>query len=356
MDCVRVGVVGLGEVAQTIHLPILAADPERYEITAVCDVSAGAVALMGDRYSVEGRHTDVAELVARDDVDAVFVLASDEYHAEFAIAACRAGKHVFVEKPVCLTPSDLEAVIDARDHAGVQLMVGYMRRFAPAFVAAVDEVRTWTDITYARFRDLIGPNRLLIDQAHRVHRFDDIPPAAVRERADRARAMVEEAIGPVAQPLQNAYRLLCGLNSHDLSAMREIIGVPRAVANATAWRNGRFLHVVFDYDGYYAVLETGVDEQTRFDASIEIHSPLKSVKVQYDTPYLRQLPTTLTSSETVGDAYVQTVDRPTFKDAYVCELEAFHETVVHDVTPKTSAEDAMEDLQLFRRIISALQQ
>ena len=355
MDRVRVGVVGLGEVAQTIHLPILAADPDRYEITAVCDVSPRAVAVMGERYAVEGRHNDIADLVARDDVDAVFVLTSDEYHAEFAIAACDAGKHVFVEKPVCLTPADLEAVIDARDRAGVQVMVGYMRRFAPAFVAAVAEVRTWNDITYARFRDLIGPNRLLIDQAHRVHRFDDIPPAAVKERGDRAQAMVTEAIGPVAQPFRNAYRLLCGLNSHDLSAMREIIGVPRAVVSATAWRNGRFLHVVFSYDGYHAVLETGVDEQTRFDASIEIHSPLKSVKVQYDTPYLRQLPTTLTSCETVGDAYVQTVDRPTFKDPYVCELEAFHETVVNGVAPKTGAEDSMEDLLLFRRIVSALQ-
>src|SRR5689334_16087591 len=91
MQRIRVGVIGLGEVAQIIHLPILQALADRYEIGALCDVSPGLLAAMGERYRVERRYADAHELVAQPDLDVVFVLNSDEYHAEHTIAALQHG-------------------------------------------------------------------------------------------------------------------------------------------------------------------------------------------------------------------------------------------------------------------------
>ena len=99
---VNVGVIGLGEVAQVVHLPILEALADRFRLAAVCDVSPTLVRAMGDRYGVpaDARYADDRDLVRRDDLDAVLVLTSDEYHADNTIAALQHGKHVLVEKPI----------------------------------------------------------------------------------------------------------------------------------------------------------------------------------------------------------------------------------------------------------------
>ena len=356
MERVRVGVIGLGEVAQVIHLPILHALADLFQIRAICDISPGLLPVVGDRYGipVSERYDDPFALVRQPDLDAVFVLTSDEYHADCVIAAARRGKHVLVEKPMCLTLAEAEAIIQARDEAGVQVMVGYMRRFAPAFVQAVAEVRGLGKINYARIRDIIGRNRLIVDQSSAVHRCDDIPEEARHDRAARAERLVREAIGEAPPDISVAYRFLLGLNSHDISAMRELLGVPLGVVSARQWNGGRFLTVTFEYDGYYAVLESGVDEQIRFDAHIEVYGVTKSVRVQYDSPYIRHLPTTLVIGETIGDAYEQRVVRPTYKDPYTHEIESFHEVVTQGVVPKTTPEDFKEDLLLMRAIVDAL--
>ncbi|MEJ7653498.1 MAG: Gfo/Idh/MocA family oxidoreductase [Chloroflexia bacterium] len=284
MERVRVGLIGLGEVAQVVHLPILRALGERYEVRAACDVSRQLLDVVGAQYSIPALYTEYEELCADPDLDAVFVLNSDEYHADCVIAAAAHGKHVLVEKPMCLASSEAEAIIRARDEAGVQVMVAYMRRFAPAFVRAVEEVRALEKINYARIHAIIGPNRYFIDQSSNVLRPDDVPEAAMNDRAARARRLVQEAIGDVPPVLARVYRLMCGLSSHDLSAMREIIGAPNRVRSAHQWNNGRFIAATFEYDDYYAVFETGVDDQGRFDCYIEVLGQRRTVKVVYDTP------------------------------------------------------------------------
>jgi predicted dehydrogenase len=345
----------LGEVAQIIHLPILEGMADRYELSALCDISPNLLGSIGERYGVEGLYTDASDLIEREVLDAVFVLSSDEYHADYVIAAAEKGRHVFVEKPLCLTHAEANTIIRARDRAGVHVMVGYMRRFAPAFTLAVEEIEKLGKINYVRVRDIIGQNRLIIEQSSVVRRFDDVPEAAVRERAVRAERLVREAIGEAPQDLRSAYRLLCGLSSHDISAMRELIGVPKSVSAAVQWNKGRFISAMFEYDDFYAVFETGVDSQRRFDAHIEVYGEEKSLKIQYDTPYIRHLPTTLTVSETLGQAYEETVVRPTFTDPYTIEIEHFHDVATKGAHPKTTPEDFKADLRIFEMIINALQ-
>lgn len=354
MQRVKVGVIGLGEVAQIIHLPILQNLADQFEIDAICDISPGLLQAMGDRYQVVNRYLDASELVQQEDLDAVFVLNSDEYHAGCAIAAARHGKHVLIEKPMCLTLREAEEIIQARDEAGVQVMVAYMRRFAPAFTQAVDAVRDLDMINFARVRDIIGRNQLIIEQSSVVLRFHDIPAEALQDKTQRAQRLAQEALGDVSPEIISAYRLLLGLNSHDLSAMRELLGFPRRVVSARQWNGGRFMAAIFEFEGYCAVFETGVDEQRRFDAHLEVYGPRTAIRVQYDSPYIRHLPTTLVIQETIGDALAERVVRPTFKDPYTHELEYFHEVVTLGRAPKTTPEDFMDDLRLNRMIVDAL--
>src|SRR6266702_4265305 len=356
MTKIKVGLVGLGEIAQIVHLPILQEYSDKFEIAALCDISQELLAALGERYHVpsEHRYTDYTDMASQGDLDAVLVLNSDEYHTDSALAAMQHGKHVLIEKPMCLTRQEAEAIIKARDEAGVQVMVGYMRRYAPAFVQAAQHVRELEKINYVRVRDILGQNAQFVEQSSVVLRPKDIPQEAMRDRAERASRLVKAAIGEAPPELVRTYRLLCGLSSHDLSAMRELLGMPRGVIAARQW--GLFLTALFDYESFTLTFETGIDHNRRFDAHLTVYSETKEIRVQYDTPYIRQLPTWLFINETQGEAFEEREIRPTFTDAYTMELLYFYEVVTKNTQPKTSAEDFLHDLDLFKMIINALRE
>jgi predicted dehydrogenase len=138
--------------------------------------------------------------------------------------------------------------------------------------------------------------------------------------------------------------------------MRELIGMPKRVISASHWKEGSYLHVTMDYGDFQAVLETGVDSQVRFDAHIEVYGETSSLRIEYDTPYIRHLPTRLVIDQTEGDVYSQSVVRPTFTDPYTRELECFHDAIISGTEIKTSAEDFTDDLRLFQWIVSALRE
>ncbi len=354
MAKIRVGLVGLGEIAQVVHLPILQSYADTFEIAAICDISRELLSVLGERYNVpaECRYLDYQDLARQEDLDAVFVLNSDEYHTDAALAAIQHGKHVLIEKPMCLTHREAASIIAARDEADVLVMVGYMRRYAPAFTEAIQQIGALGKINYARVRDIIGQNNQFVEQSSVVLRPKDIPAEAIQNRAERAARLVKIAIGDAPPNLVRTYRLLCGLSSHDLSAMRELLGMPKGVVAARQW--GLFLTALFDYGDYTVTFETGIDHNRRFDAHIAVYGETKEIRLQYDTPYIRQLPTRLFINETQEEAFEERVIRPTFTDAYTVELLHFAECVTNNVRPKTSAEDFLNDLDLFEMLINAL--
>ncbi|MCR6032122.1 gfo/Idh/MocA family oxidoreductase [Nocardioides sp. zg-579] len=355
MTRLRVGVVGLGEVAQVIHLPVLESLPDRFELAAVCDISPGLVKRVGERHRAPRGYTDVHEMIRAGGLDCVLVLNSDEFHAECTIAALDAGLDVLVEKPMCLSPREAEEIIAARDRSGRTVMVAYMRRFAPAFTEAVQRLPELGEVRYARVHDVIGENRLIVDQTAHVDRPDDVPQEAVEEKWARRSALVKEALGEVPQELEWTYGLLCGLGSHDLSALRELLGSPRSVSAARMWRSGGYVVALLDYGDFVVTYETGVDEQLRYDTYIEVYGATGTMRVQYDTPYVRHFPTTLQLELTAGDSYERSVRRPHLKDPYTYELEYFHDVVTTGVRPKTSPEDFVQDMALFVDIIRAIE-
>ncbi|MDB5578519.1 MAG: oxidoreductase-like protein, partial [Bradyrhizobium sp.] len=78
--------------------------------------------------------TSYAEVLADPNIDGVVLATPHSQHAAEVIAAAKAGKHVFCEKPFTLTKEDAEAAIAACKAAGVTLHVGFNRRYAPAFL------------------------------------------------------------------------------------------------------------------------------------------------------------------------------------------------------------------------------
>ena len=116
MKRVRIGVVGCGAIAQVHHLPNLTALPDQFEVAGVCDVSPSAAADAARRFRVPRHVTDYRDLLAAD-LDAVLLCHTDP-KTEAAVAALEAGKHLFIEKPVCFSLPEIDAMIAAQRAAG----------------------------------------------------------------------------------------------------------------------------------------------------------------------------------------------------------------------------------------------
>jgi predicted dehydrogenase len=141
--------------------------------------------------------------------------------------------------------------------------------------------------------------------------------------------------------------------------MREILGMPKACIGA--WLGPpRFWSALLQYDNFSVIYESGINEIPVFDASIEIFSVNKSVKVTYDTPYVKGLPITLTIREKVegwpgsgSPGFQERVIRRTYEDPYTLEFEAFYDSVVGNKPFKTTVADARNDLDIFKMIMKA---
>lgn len=138
----RVALVGCGTVARRQHIPgFQALTPGAVDITVFCSRSRAAAEAARDAWGGGAVVTDWRTAVARDDVDAVDVLTPNALHAQVAIAAAEAGRHVLVEKPIATSVADADAMIEAAARRGVVLMTAHNGRYAPGMLAAAQAVR-----------------------------------------------------------------------------------------------------------------------------------------------------------------------------------------------------------------------
>lgn len=137
---VRWGVIGLGDVVERKSGPALQSVPGS-SIAAVMRRDGARAADFARRHGVPRWYDDPQALVEDEGVDAVYVATPPGSHAEHAIRAAEAGKHVYVEKPMGRAALECESMIDACDRAGVGLFVAYYRRALPRFVAAQAAIR-----------------------------------------------------------------------------------------------------------------------------------------------------------------------------------------------------------------------
>ena len=346
---IRVGIVGCGEVTQIMHWPSLFQLGESYEVTALCDVGTQLLETLGEQWNVKNLLTDHRELLKKDDVDAVLIANPNAFHAEVTLDAIAAGKHVLVEKPMCVTRREAEEIIAAQKTSKVVVQVGYMRRYAQAFLDGCDAVKKMKQIKYARVRDFLGDNSLIVNPTSRVIRDEQIPDSVKKEAERRNDALLDEALGEKSEPaIRRAYSLMLGLSSHDLSAMRELLGKPKKVLFAAQRDSGLYMAATFDYGPYVCQFETGIDGIARFDAHLEVYGEEQVVKIQYDTPYVRNSPIRLTITENNGRGGVSELDsHPTWGDPFVAKWRTFHENVTKNAAPKTDPADFLEDLELF---------
>ena len=126
----RIGLLGLGAIAQVVHLPILH-HMTGVKLVTVCDVDQSKAKAIAGRFGVERVARNDDEVFNADDLDAVVIATPSHLHESQSIAALQAGKHVLVEKPLAIHAEEAARVIAACEEYNRTLMVAMNNRYRP---------------------------------------------------------------------------------------------------------------------------------------------------------------------------------------------------------------------------------
>ncbi len=141
-DRVRFGYVGCGFVAQRIHIPNFRALPG-CDFLALAEVRGDLGRRVAARYDIPRVYASHLELAADPEIEAVGVSAPFALQGRIAEDLLRAGKHVFMEKPMAISSDRAEAMVRAADESGTRLMVGYMKRYDTGNVLLKEHLQRW---------------------------------------------------------------------------------------------------------------------------------------------------------------------------------------------------------------------
>jgi predicted dehydrogenase len=348
---IRVGVVGCGEIAQVMHLPLLLELPE-YAIGGLCDLSESVIEQLGGQYAVALRTTDYRELVGSDAIDAVVVCTYD--HAPVAAAAIAAGKHVLVEKPLAFTPEEARPLVAAAEASGLVALIGYMKLYDRAVERAIDEVATIEGIRALHVHDFAGRfdrHPLLYSQV----RGDDVPEELLAaSRAEVARR-IAGALGPEHAGYVELYTLLLMLGSHDLAVLRAICGSPDRVLFAHARSNEQLLAVLEYAGGVPCTFEIGVGTRYEWwDEWLAVYGESTELRVEFPNPYLRYATSVLRRHEGDQGSAAEHVVQVSHDSSFRREWRHFAACIHGEDRMRTPLADGLGDLELAIAIIQAL--
>lgn len=147
MRKLRIGVIGAGGIARSVHLPSLK-EISQVHIAAVCDCIAGKAQRLAEQFNIPACYTDYFQMLEHESLDAVYVLTQPDRLYRIVIDSLRRKKHVFMEKPMGITLFQAEGIRREALEQERCVYVGYNRRCVPLVVETVQRMRKMTPIDH----------------------------------------------------------------------------------------------------------------------------------------------------------------------------------------------------------------
>ena len=310
----KVCLIGCGR-AGMIHARNYAGNVRGAELIAFCDPVAECLEAATSEIEVPYVYKDYTEALKNPEIDAVIAVTPTRFLHDLVIAAAKAGKHVFCEKPMALDEKECDEMIEACREAGVKLQLGFMRRF---------------DKSFRRTKELIDSGAIG-DVA--MIKSNTYGPSEPREWMYDVR----KSYGPVGE-----------VNSHDFDTVRWYAGSEVKLIHAIG-HNFRSPEKAEEYPEYYdtcSVLlqfENGViatitgAQYVRYgyDSRAEVLGTKGIVKVGSQETNTVEL---VTADQTIQRDSMDSW-RTLFRDAYLAEAQAFVNCVLNDTEPEVTGYD-----------------
>src|SRR5882724_10057270 len=313
-----VGVLGVGEMGLR-HAENLRRLVPQAQLVAVADVAVERARRTATELEIENSYGSLEGMLECKGLDAVVIATPDKFHASAVRAAAAAGKDILCEKPLALTLTDAQDLLEAVSKTGVRLQVGFMRRYDPAYVAAMKRIEAGeigVPIIFKSIgRDKDGPplsayrsniNGMLF-YTNTIHDFD-LARWLMRDEVSEVQAYTTVAIRPELAQFEDAVASVVNLKFNQ-----------GAIGN----------------------LESHAQAVYGYDVRTEIVGSKGSIFVGT----LNQAPVTFMTSgggiRPLADHFLST-----FADAYVVEICDFVDSVLNDRPPRVTGEDGLKALEI----------
>ena len=327
MTTLRWGILSTANIATEKVIPGIRR-AARNEIVAIASRDGETARRVADRLAIPRAHGSYEALLADPDVDAVYIPLPNHLHAEWSIAAARAGKHVLCEKPLALTAADAARMIEAAEAAGVHLMEAFMYRHHPSWVAVRELVASGRIGTLTAVQSWFGFHN---DDAANIRNIRDFGGGALYD---------------VGCYCVNLSRMLFG---------GEPVRIEGAVVRDGAAGDGVDILTtgLLEFEGGLASF--GCSIRTEPDQRVDVYGSdgRISIGIPFNIPPDRPTQVFVTKG---GDPPVApATETLTFetKDPYAAEAERFAEAVLDGLPTPVPPSDAVANLRVIERLFAS---
>ncbi|MDE0187947.1 MAG: Gfo/Idh/MocA family oxidoreductase [bacterium] len=355
---ISVGVIGLGSIAQIQHLPNLARMESRFRVAAVADISPQLTHRIAHRLPGEVfASTDWQEVCAHPEVEAVLILTSGA-HEQISEGALETGKHVFAEKPLCLTVEGARRLHALAAEKGLALQVGYMKLHEELLPELREGLDAIGDLRLLRHSVYHPEHSACLGPANTLS-FDDINPGALAKAAAFEDRRTRQALGDLPARWGRLYReVLAASFIHTVSFIRGLMGgLPRLTA-ADMWppqpsgapAEPPCLTARAEYPDHTAVEMTWLwlPATPTYREAFEAHGTRGSLEFRFSNPYLDR------AASLVIKGQDGAVRHPAgTESAFTRELKAFHRAITTG-RPISDAAGAAQDTAFLQDMVAAL--
>jgi myo-inositol 2-dehydrogenase/D-chiro-inositol 1-dehydrogenase len=353
---VRLAILGLGAVAQAVHLPLLDRLADRFSIAAIADLSPSLIATIGDRYRVPGRarFDGLDGLLTADGIDGLLVLTSGS-HGSAVTAGLDRGWSVFAEKPLAWTLAEADEIAErlAGDPSR-KLQLGYMKLYDPAVVRGVAAAAGLGPVRSIEVTILHPSDQRQLSHARLLPPPTDVPATtldSIRAEADRLRMLAVGSSGDVGRLYSD---IVLGSIVHDLALIRAFAGDPTGIDLVDTWPAGRWPPSVaiggrLEGEARFAVRWHFLPDYAAYREQVRVVYEAATIELEFPSPYLLHAPTRLRITELEGDARR---DRryASVDEAFEEELLAFHGLITAGHQPLAGLAEGRADIVTSQRI------
>ena len=261
---------------------------------------------------------------------------------------------MLIEKPMCFSVTEGRAMIEAARRAGVTLMVGYNKRYDPAYRRLCEEIRGLSDLRLLRVTTLESPLQPYIAH-YRLHKAAGLAPElAAAFQADN-QARITAAIGEAEPLARHAYHLVL-LDSmvHEFNAIRGVLGEPDRLDFADIRETG--LTAVLRFGATECIIAwVDLPGIARYEMELAFYAPDRRLTLSFPSPFLRSMPTLLQveGGEPASPRAWRNEQVVSYAESFKEELIHFHDCVTGGRPPLTSGEDALCDIALCEAVVDA---
>ena len=347
---IRVGVIGCGVIAEVMHLPHLLELDDLFELAAVCDISEGRAAACARRFGGPAQFTSWEQMLGSQRLDAVLVLTSGS-HAPAAIAAAQAGKHVLVEKPMSFNLEEGVEMVHAARSSGVQLMVGMMKRYDPAYERLLELLPDAGELRLVKVTTLESPYRPYVEGYPLAPTMPAAPEVIAQLQAEDERRLDVALPAADAQTRHCYHRILIGSLVHEFNALRGALGEPDQVKYAAL--DPRVVNLSIGFAGTDCHMSwVALPGMARYSQQFAFFGLERRLTLTLPSPYLRGFPSELAIEGGTPDTSHswRTVETVSYIEAFKRELIEFHGAIDEAREPLTDGIDGLHDVALCSAI------